>query len=82
MLRMHRSLCLKGKSFSRNVEIFSRYLSSGRVVAIRREDNSVWERRAPLSPAQVGRLVREGVKVMVQPSNRRAYPMQVGHLHF
>ncbi|XP_050705954.1 alpha-aminoadipic semialdehyde synthase, mitochondrial-like [Eriocheir sinensis] len=48
----------------------------GRVLAIRREDQSVWERRAPLGPAQVKQLVREGVKVLVQPSNRRAYPMQ------
>ena len=47
------------------------------VLAIRREDNSVWERRAPLSPAHVRQLVRDGVKVLVQPSNRRAYPMQV-----
>ncbi|CAG0879956.1 unnamed protein product [Cyprideis torosa] len=48
----------------------------GRCLAIRREEQSVWERRAPLSPNQVRRLVNEGVKVLVQPSNRRAYPMQ------
>nr|SVE70256.1 EOG090X0141 [Daphnia similis]SVE70880.1 EOG090X0141 [Daphnia similis]SVE71511.1 EOG090X0141 [Daphnia similis]SVE72144.1 EOG090X0141 [Daphnia similis] len=42
----------------------------------RREDQSVWERRAPLSPTNVRKLVRAGVKVLVQPSNRRAYPMQ------
>ncbi|XP_061381480.1 alpha-aminoadipic semialdehyde synthase, mitochondrial [Danaus plexippus] len=47
-----------------------------RVIAIRREDQSVWERRAPFSPSNVNRLVRNGVKVIVQPSNRRAYPMQ------
>jgi len=46
------------------------------VIAIRREDQSVWERRAPLAPANVHRLVRLGVKVIVQPSNRRAYPVQ------
>lgn len=46
------------------------------VLAIRREDQSVWERRAPLCPASVRKLVRAGVKVLVQPSNRRAYPMQ------
>ncbi len=50
---------------------------SGRVFAIRREDQSLWERRAPLSPTHVGELVRQGAKVLVQPSNRRAYPMQV-----
>ncbi|XP_053612509.1 alpha-aminoadipic semialdehyde synthase, mitochondrial isoform X1 [Plodia interpunctella] len=47
-----------------------------RVIAIRREDQSVWERRAPFSPTNVSKLVRQGVKVIVQPSNRRAYPMQ------
>ena len=50
---------------------------AGKILAIRREDQSLWERRAPLSPAHVGELVRQGVKVLVQPSNRRAYPMQV-----
>ncbi|EEB10070.1 aminoadipic semialdehyde synthase, putative [Pediculus humanus corporis] len=48
----------------------------GKVIAIRREDQSVWERRAAFSPANVRRLTRAGVKVIVQPSNRRAYPMQ------
>ncbi|GAB1600841.1 alpha-aminoadipic semialdehyde synthase, mitochondrial-like isoform X2 [Argonauta hians] len=46
-----------------------------RVLAIRREDVNVWERRAPLSPAHVKQLVKDGVKVIVQPSNRRAYSM-------
>jgi len=49
----------------------------GKVLALRREDNTVWERRAPLSPQQVQQLVKSGVKVIVQPSNRRAFPMQV-----
>lgn len=48
----------------------------GKTIAIRREDQSVWERRAPLAPSNVRRLVRAGVKVLVQPSNRRAYPAQ------
>ncbi|KAE8749323.1 hypothetical protein FOCC_FOCC004030, partial [Frankliniella occidentalis] len=47
----------------------------GKVIAVRREDQSVWERRAPLAPANVRRLTRMGVKVLLQPSNRRAYPM-------
>ncbi|KAK2187791.1 hypothetical protein NP493_154g03016 [Ridgeia piscesae] len=47
-----------------------------KVLAIRREDNSVWERRAPLAPSHVKQLVDSGVKVIVQQSNRRAYPMQ------
>lgn len=50
--------------------------SKVKVIAIRREDQSVWERRAPFSPSHVRKLVKNGVKVIVQPSNRRAYPMQ------
>lgn len=49
---------------------------AGKILAIRREDSSVWERRAPLSPSNVRQLTKKGVKVLVQPSNRRAYPMQ------
>ena len=49
----------------------------GKIIAIRREDQSVWERRAPLAPSNVRRLVRSGVKVIVQPSNRRAYPVKL-----
>ncbi|GAB6020684.1 hypothetical protein CHUAL_003353 [Chamberlinius hualienensis] len=48
----------------------------GRVLGIRREDASIWERRAPLAPNHVKQLVNKGVKVLVQPSNRRAFPMQ------
>jgi len=51
------------------------------VIAIRREDQSVWERRAPFGPTHVQKLVKQGVKVIVQPSNRRAYPMQVSKSH-
>lgn len=57
----------------------SRSASNGQhepILAIRREDNSVWERRAPLSPNHVFDLVKKGVKVLVQPSNRRAYSEQ------
>ncbi|XP_040565827.1 alpha-aminoadipic semialdehyde synthase, mitochondrial [Lepeophtheirus salmonis] len=48
-----------------------------RVMAIRREDQSVWERRSPLGPQHVRKLTKEGIKVLVQPSNRRAYPMEL-----
>lgn len=48
------------------------------VLAIRRETINVWERRAPLSPRHVRKLVKDGIKVIVQPSNRRAYNMNVG----
>lgn len=44
-------------------------------VGVRREDKNRWERRVPLVPDQIERLVREyGVKVLVQPSTRRVYP--------
>lgn len=46
-----------------------------RVMAIRREDINVWERRAPIAPSHVAELVNKGVKVLVQPSTRRAYTM-------
>ncbi|CAB4031195.1 alpha-aminoadipic semialdehyde synthase, mitochondrial-like, partial [Paramuricea clavata] len=46
-----------------------------KVMAIRREDINVWERRAPISPAHVKDLVDNGIRVLVQPSTRRAYTM-------
>lgn len=46
------------------------------VVAIRREDASIWERRAPLAPYHVEKLTKQGVRILIQPSNRRAYPLQ------
>ncbi|XP_068595338.1 alpha-aminoadipic semialdehyde synthase, mitochondrial [Brachionichthys hirsutus] len=52
------------------------------VMAIRREDVNPWERRAPLAPRHVKELTNAGVKVLVQPSNRRAihekYYMRAG----
>uniref|UniRef100_H2Y796 Uncharacterized protein n=1 Tax=Ciona savignyi TaxID=51511 RepID=H2Y796_CIOSA len=36
----------------------------------------VWERRAPLAPSHVRKLVQDGVKVLVQPANKRAFPVQ------
>ncbi|XP_060770752.1 alpha-aminoadipic semialdehyde synthase, mitochondrial [Neoarius graeffei] len=42
------------------------------VMAIRREDINVWERRAPLAPQHVKEITAAGHKVLVQPSNRRA----------
>lgn len=46
------------------------------VLGIRREESSVWERRAPLSPNHVQSLVSRGAKVVIQPSSRRAYTMK------
>ena len=57
-----------------NFRCFSSVSSSMKpVIGICREEGSVWERRAPMSPSHVGQLVREGFKVLVQPSSRRAY---------
>ncbi|CAN9498807.1 unnamed protein product [Ophioblennius macclurei] len=59
-----------------------RYAHHRAVVAIRREDVNPWERRAPLAPRHVKELTNAGVKVLVQPSNRRAinekYYMKAG----
>ncbi|XP_013412540.1 alpha-aminoadipic semialdehyde synthase, mitochondrial isoform X2 [Lingula anatina] len=49
-------------------------MSASSCLAIRREDVNLWERRAPLAPSHVRQLTKEGVKVLLQPSNRRAYP--------
>lgn len=46
-----------------------------RIMAIRREDINVWERRSPIAPSHVAELVHNGIKVLVQPSTRRAYTM-------
>lgn len=46
------------------------------ILAIRREDASIWERRAPLAPHHVEKLIKKGARVLIQPSNRRAYPIQ------
>ncbi|XP_065829633.1 alpha-aminoadipic semialdehyde synthase, mitochondrial-like [Oscarella lobularis] len=52
------------------------YNSYDFVLAIAREESSVWERRAPFSPLQVQQMVRSGIRVIVQPSTRRAYTTQ------
>lgn len=64
------------KNKYRQLKICSRSVhENNKVIAIRREDQSIWERRAPLSPNHVRKLVmKDGYKVLVQPSNRRAFP--------
>lgn len=43
-------------------------------VGIRREDKNVWERRTPLTPAHVEKLIKENdIEVIVQPSNIRCF---------
>ncbi|XP_038636018.1 alpha-aminoadipic semialdehyde synthase, mitochondrial isoform X1 [Scyliorhinus canicula] len=49
-----------------------RYHHHKAVLALRREDINVWERRAPLAPRHVKEVTSAGYKVLVQPSNRRA----------
>ena len=44
------------------------------VVGIRREDKNRWERRVPLTPTHVRRLVDDGIGVLVQSSARRVVP--------
>jgi alpha-aminoadipic semialdehyde synthase len=50
-------------------------MSHPRLLGIRREDKNEWERRSPLTPEQVSRLIEESViRVAVQPSSLRAFP--------
>jgi hypothetical protein len=57
------------------VRVLRRQLASAaRVVGIRREDKNRWERRVPLTPSHVRRLVDDGVRVLVQSSPRRVVP--------
>ncbi len=45
------------------------------IIGIRREDKSVWEKRVPLVPHDVEKLIRKhGVSFVVQPALNRAYP--------
>lgn len=46
-------------------------------VGIRREDKSIWERRVPVVPGDVGELTRRhGIEVVVQPSETRVFDDQ------
>ncbi len=44
-------------------------------IAIRREQKSVWERRAPLTPEDVKYVLKKypHVRIMVQPSKKRIF---------
>jgi hypothetical protein len=49
-------------------------MDAAKVIGIRREDVNRWERRAPLTPREVARLVSdEGLEVLVQPSDIRIF---------
>ena len=60
--RAHGTAALRG---NRRLRSAATLCSSSRqpVLGIRREESSVWERRAPLNPNQVQIFTREGVKV-------------------
>lgn len=73
---MPASSSLTATKFIRKFHRASAYLRDRPCVAIRREDASIWERRAPLAPYHVEKLTKNGVRILIQPSNRRAYPLQ------
>ncbi|KAM4553072.1 alpha-aminoadipic semialdehyde synthase, mitochondrial isoform 1-T3 [Fundulus diaphanus] len=79
---MFRFLSLQSRRRPSSMGAQRRYRHHGAVMAIRREDINPWERRAPLAPRHVKELTNDGVKVLVQPSNRRAihekYYMKAG----
>jgi len=43
-------------------------------IGIRREDKNEWERRTPLTPDNVSKLVKDGIEVLLQPSTIRIFP--------
>ena len=50
-------------------------VEDGKILALRREDINVWERRAPIAPQHIKALKQQGITTLVQPSTRRAYTM-------
>ena len=46
---------------------------SQKTIAILRECKNKWERRCSLTPTEVSVLVKDGLKVIVQPSTTRCY---------
>lgn len=69
---MYRLLSLQGRRTPSCLSNQRRHEHHQAVMAIRREDVNPWERRAPLAPKHVKELTTAGVKVLLQPSNRRA----------
>jgi hypothetical protein len=54
---LHNSSTLNKGSVSKHG---NNHQQSGPILAIRREDASIWERRAPLAPHHVRKLVKKG----------------------
>lgn len=74
-------MLLRGRTASRalaQTRTLHASTSSTVTVGIRREDSErIWERRCPLTPEAVHELVsREGVRVLVQPCDRRVFSAQ------
>ena len=42
-------------------------------IGIKREEKNVWERRVPITPYHVDKLVKENIKVFIQPSLNRIF---------
>lgn len=72
MLRLVRSQCRGFRGCVRCQRRSHHHQNHHSVIAIRREDVTVWERRAPLAPRHVREITAAGHKVLVQPSNKRA----------
>lgn len=70
MMRLIRPQGLSSRSYLHGQRRFQHH--DRHIMAIRREDINVWERRAPLAPRHVREITAAGHKVLVQPSNRRA----------
>jgi alpha-aminoadipic semialdehyde synthase len=48
-------------------------LVGNRVIGILREVKSIWEARVPVTPSHAQALIKDGFRVVIQPSNTRAF---------
>ncbi|KAI8889066.1 hypothetical protein K501DRAFT_209009 [Backusella circina FSU 941] len=69
------SAILKARIINKLGHNFKRfYRTTNQIIGIRCEDKSRWERRAPLTPESVKKLIQETqTKVYVQPSTKRIF---------
>jgi alpha-aminoadipic semialdehyde synthase len=47
--------------------------STQKTIGILREQKNKWERRCAITPTEVVKLVKMGIRVLVQPSSNRCY---------
>ena len=78
MLKINRQL--KIPAIRRCNGMYKQYMNTeataSNVVGILRENHNMWERRAPLTPTQVRKIVEsqpQQIKVLVQPCTRRVF---------